>query len=124
MTTLLTVSLIEENGQISINYENGDPTSLVKPETIEQLIEVLAQMRASMAPARVPVEPQAGQPMQAVPDPRWYVGNALNTPHAFVSLHHPGFGWTPYALPLVSAKAFHEQLAHAIAAIEEQPGEE
>lgn len=123
MATLLTLSLIEENGQVSINYENGDPTSLVKPETIEKLIDVLAQMRASMTPARVPVEPQAGQPMQAVPDPRWYVGSALNKPHAFVSLHHPGFGWTPYALPLESAKAFHEQLSVAIESIEDQRSE-
>ena len=123
MTTLMTVTLIEENGQILMNYQNGDPTSPVKPETVEQLIEVLGQMRAEMTPARVPVEPQFGQPLQAVPDPRWYVGNAINRPHAFVSLHHPGFGWTAYALPLARAQAFHHQLTHVIETIQTPEGD-
>lgn len=118
MTTLITVSLIEENGQLSINYENGDPTVPIRAETIEQLIEVLGQMREEMAPPRVPVDPQFGQTMKAISDPRWHVANALGHPSALLSLHHPGYGWTRYALPLASAQDFHRRLTQAIETIQ------
>ena len=118
MTMLLTVSLIAENGQLSINYQNGDPTSPVKPETIEQLIEVLGRMREEMVPARIPVDPQFGQTVNAIFDPRWHVGNALSYPHALLSLHHPAYGWTRYALPLASAQNFHHSLTQAIETIQ------
>jgi hypothetical protein len=118
MTTLVTVSLTEENGQLSINYQSGDPTLPIQPDTIERLIEVLGQMRSEMTPARVPVEPQFGQTLKAIFDPRWHVANSLSHPHALLSLHHPAYGWTRYALPLAGAQDFHRRLTQAIETIQ------
>ncbi|WP_075357922.1 hypothetical protein [Caballeronia sordidicola] len=118
MTTLLTVALLEENGQLSINYQNGDPTVPLSAATLETLIDLLGKMRAEFQPPRVPVDPQFGQSYEAFVDPRWHVANALTSPSALISIHHPGFGWQRFSLPLQSAINFRSRLTQAIEAIQ------
>lgn len=118
MTTLVTVSLTEENGQQSISYQNGDPNTPLQAATIEQLIRALGVMRAQMSPPVRTEDPKFGDEVEALTDPRWWINADSFIGGALLQIRHPGFGWLGFALPLQSLRDLHALSGNALQTVE------
>ncbi|WP_186117773.1 hypothetical protein [Burkholderia gladioli] len=119
--TLLTVSLVQQDEQLVLQYDTGDPNRAITPADVEQLINALAALRETMTP---PVQEnlQLGEPARAVFDPRWFSQANLLTQGTDLFLRHPGLGWIGYALSNESLHSLSALLQRQIDAIQAPPG--
>lgn len=104
METLITVVLAKDGDRLHLQYQNGDPTQPIAAITIEQLIQVLANMREKMAPPVRESDPQFGDRVDAKLDPRWVLQTEAFVGGAALHIRDPGLGWQAYALPLQSLR--------------------
>lgn len=121
MKTLVTVELTENNGQLSLNYQNGDLTQPLQAETIEKLIATLASMREAMHPP-VPMDPPIGAQVQVQVDPRFWTELNHMVSASTLMLRHPGLGWLAFVLPPASAEQLTEYLRHQAEELKAGPG--
>lgn len=119
MKTLVTVDLIQAaDQQLTIKYVNGDASFPLAAETIDQLIAALASMRENMLPPVRQADPQPGEKVQAIVDPRFWVSPEPFVGGALIQFRHPGLGWLPFVLPLQSLRVAHELVGNALAVVE------
>ncbi|RQV01080.1 hypothetical protein [Burkholderia cenocepacia] len=121
MKTLVTVELTENDGQLSLNYKNGDPAQPLQAETIEKLIATLSSMREAMHPP-VPMDPPIGAQVQAQLDPRFWTELNHMVSASMLMLRHPGFGWLAFVLPPTSAEQLTGYLQHQVEELKAGPG--
>lgn len=114
---LLTVELTETDGKDSISWSSDAATS----QTFDRLIAVLGQFRAEMHPPVKQEDPQSGESLPTIHDPRWRVGREL-TGDLTLSVRHPGFGWLTFRLPARgSAPLLLQRLSEGLAPQDDQP---
>ncbi|WP_419687245.1 hypothetical protein ACN22W_08315 [Burkholderia theae] len=121
MKTLVTVELIENDGQLSINYQNGNSAQPLEANTIEKLIAALASMREAMEPP-VPMDPPIGSQMPAQVDPRFWTELNHMISASMLALRHPGLGWLAFALPPSSAEQLTIYLQQQAEQLKAGPG--
>lgn len=120
MTTLMTVSLIDEDGRISMNCQRADAALPLAAEHVERLIEGLGLLREQLQPPVRTRDPVAGEQVQAQLDPRWWVAPEMFVGGALLQLRHTRFGWLAFALPLQSLRDLHKSLGDLLAFSEQQ----
>ncbi|GAB6847094.1 hypothetical protein [Paraburkholderia kururiensis] len=120
MTTLMTVSLIDEDGRISMNCQRADAAMPLAAEHVERLIEGLGLLREQLQPPVRTRDPVAGEQVQAQLDPRWWVAPEMFVGGALLQLRHTRFGWLAFALPLQSLRDLHKSLGDLLAFSEQQ----
>ncbi|UTV56407.1 hypothetical protein [Burkholderia arboris] len=121
MKTLVSIELLENNGQLSINYQNGDPNQPLETETIEKLIAALTSMREAMQPP-VPQDPPLGKEVYAQFDPRFWVELNHMASASTLLLRHPGLGWLAFVLPPNSAVQLTGYLQQQAEELQRGPG--
>jgi hypothetical protein len=93
-----------EGQKIVIRFDDQHTTPLLDASAIDLLIQGLAQVRAEMQPPIRESDPQTGDKVVAMLDPRFHIAYEEFVGGAVVQFRHPGFGWLPFALPLESLR--------------------
>lgn len=118
METLITVVLVKDGDRLHLQYQNGDLTQPISAITIEQLIQVLANMREQMQPPVRESDPQFGDRVDAKLNPRWVLQTETFVGGAALHVRDPGLGWLAYALPLQSLRDLQSAVTAILAQAE------
>lgn len=114
MKTLVTVSLVERDGIKQLDWK----TDQSEIADIDRLISVLGQFRATLEPPVKQSDPEVGEFVESVDDPRWAAGPTLDEQLLLMIRHH-GFGWLGFQFPQQS----EEQLLNLLLSRKsEEPG--
>jgi hypothetical protein len=79
---------------------------------VEKMIEMLAQMRATMNPPRPVVEPTPGTTINVATAGRWYIqpdGTGID-----LDVLHPGYGWVGILLERGSIEQLDRSLSRSV----------
>lgn len=104
---LISVELHEEEGQHQLKLTSENATV----ETIDRLIEILGKYRKDTAPPVRQADPQPGEVLEIIQDPRVCLGGNLEG-QVLMSVRHPGLNWLHFELTPES-EAFMRQWLQA-----------
>ncbi|WP_175786366.1 hypothetical protein [Burkholderia cenocepacia] len=119
--TIATVSLVERDGQFSVEFHNTGTETVNPAGPIEQLITALSFARMQMDPP-VSADPPRGGPTFAIEDPRlWTEPNAMINGSTLM-IRHPGLGWLVFGIPAPSLQILSDLLKEQVEITKADPG--
>ncbi|HBO78681.1 hypothetical protein [Cupriavidus sp. UBA2534] len=108
------------DGSQEVEITHKGQTTRFTASDLSDYIAALAQVRESLRPPVRTQDPQAGETVQAIADPRWWMSSEAFVGGALLQLRHPGLGWLAFALPLQSLQALHAEAGKALVVAENQ----
>ncbi|WP_321904423.1 hypothetical protein [Paraburkholderia tropica] len=111
--TVATYEMPDGTHRVEITHQ-GQMRSFT-PAELSEHINVLANVRENLLPPVRPDDPQPGETVAAIVDPRWHVSHEPFIGGALLQIRHPAFGWLGYGLPIESLQALHHHLGQVLA---------
>ncbi|WP_133116933.1 hypothetical protein [Paraburkholderia acidicola] len=97
MNDVLTLDVVEKEGEVALRFRIAEQTSVLKTDDIDSLIRRLILLRSQMQPPPE-VQPAVSNDYPLEMDPCWHVDYSPMLGPVLM-LRHSGIGWIAYALP-------------------------
>lgn len=119
--TIATVSLVERDGQLTIDFENHGSETVNPAHIFEQFISALSLVRAQMEPP-IPIDPPFGEALNGIEDPRFWTESNSMINGSTLMIRHPGIGWLAFAIPAPSLQILSDLLKSQLEITKAGPG--
>ena len=106
-------TLNQQKTAVTAKFPTAPPASLtLDAAEVDKMIDVLAELRAAMQPARPIGDPAPGTKINVATAGRWWVqpdGTGID-----LAILHPGYGWVGIELNQTAIEQLNRRLARAI----------
>jgi hypothetical protein len=106
-------TLNEQKTELTMQFASAPSAKItLDASEVEKMIEMLAQMRATMNPPRPVVEPTPGTTINVATAGRWYIqpdGTGID-----LDVLHPGYGWVGILLERGSIEQLNRSLSRSV----------
>jgi hypothetical protein len=106
-------TLNQQKTELTLQFPNAPSAKItLNPTQVEQMIDMLAQMRAAMNPPRPMANPVAGATINVATAGRWHTqpdGTGID-----LDVLHPGYGWVGIYVDRVSIEELNRTLSRSL----------